>query len=296
MPQQVPLDNSAEAGFDIPEEAAHEVAPDIAYRRLAMVNIVLVGQPKAGVGQWVLIDAGLPGTAGMIARTAEARFGSEGPPAAIILTHGHFDHVGALHTLAERWNVPIYAHPAEHPYLDGSAAYPKPDPNVGGGVLARLAPLFPRGPIDIRQWLQPLPADGSVPPMPGWRWLHTPGHAPGHVSLWRESDRSLIAGDAFITTAQESAYAVATQEPELHGPPMYFTPDWQSAGASVAKLAALKPGMAVTGHGRAIQGQALRDALHVLARDFGKVAVPHHGRYVDHPARAEDGSAYKPTN
>ena len=44
-------------------------------------------------------------------------------------------------------------------------------------------------------------------------------------------DRTLIAGDAFITTKQESAYAVATQRPELHGPPMYFTPDWRSAAS-----------------------------------------------------------------
>jgi hypothetical protein len=46
------------------------------------------------------------------------------------------------------------------------------------------------------------------------------------VSIWREEDRALIAGDAFITTDQESAYAVLRQEPELHGPPQYFTPDW----------------------------------------------------------------------
>ena len=45
-------------------------------------------------------------------------------------------------------------------------------------------------------------------------------HAPGHISYWREVDRTLVVGDAFITTAQESAYAVATQAPELHGPPI----------------------------------------------------------------------------
>ena len=72
-----------------------------------------------------------------------------------------------------------------------------------------LAPLFPRRPIDVSRWLQRLPEDGSVPQMPGWRWIHTPGHTPGHISFRRERDRTIIAGDAFITTNQESAYAVA---------------------------------------------------------------------------------------
>ena len=42
------------------------------------------------------------------------------------------------------------------------------------------------------------PSDGSIPNMPGWQWIHTPGHSPGHISLFREKDRSLIAGDAFV--------------------------------------------------------------------------------------------------
>jgi hypothetical protein len=60
----------------------------------------------------------------------------------------------------------------------------------------------------------------------------------------------------------------------------------------VRKLAALDPELAVTGHGCAMQGQQMREALHRLARDFDQVAVPKHGRYADEPACAEDGSAY----
>jgi len=290
MAQQIPVDDQATTGIEIPDEAVVEISPDLAYRRLALVNIVLFGQPKSR--EWVLVDAGLPATAGMIAHSAAARFALDTPPAAILLTHGHIDHVGALRTLAERWNVPVYAHALEHPYLNGTSAYPKPDPNVGGGVMSVLSKLFPRGPLDVSQWLRPLPEDGSVPFMPGWRWVHTPGHSVGHVSFWREADRSLIAGDAFITTAQESAYAVAAQEPELHGPPMYFTPDWQKAGASVTALASLEPEIVVTGHGRAMQGPAMRTALHQLAEQFDRVAVPRDGHYVSNPARVEDGTAY----
>lgn len=269
-------------------DPVQEVAPDLAYKRLAIVNVAFFGLPKQGE-PWVLIDAGLPKTAHSISHAAEERFGKDVPPAAIVLTHGHFDHVGALEALASRWQVPIYAHPLELPFLEGRAAYPPPDPSVGGGLMARLSGFYPKGPIDVSRWLRPLPEDGSLPAMPGWRWLHTPGHAPGHVSLWREQDRTLIVGDAFVTTKQESAYAVAVQKPELHGPPSYFTPDWVSAQASAETLAALEPETIITGHGPAIQGPAVREALHHLADNFQRLAVPEHGRYVGAPARADEG-------
>ena len=158
--------------------------------------------------------------------------------------------------------------------------------------MTLTAPLFPRGPVDVGSRLHTLPADGSVPHMPGWQWLHTPGHAVGHVSLWREADRALLSADAVITVAQESAYAVMTDEAEMHGPPAYFAQDWPSAKASVAKLAGLEPELLVPGHGRAVAGPAMRDALHTLAATFDQVALPEHARYAEHPARAEDGTAY----
>jgi glyoxylase-like metal-dependent hydrolase (beta-lactamase superfamily II) len=162
-------------------------------------------------------------------------------------------------------------------------------------MMAALSRFYSRGPIDVRQWIQPLPSDGSVPGMPGFLWIQTPGHAPGHVSFWRSSDRTLIVGDAFITTAQESAYAVATQEPELHGPPMYYTPDWEAARGSVERLAALEPELIVPGHGRALRGPRMLEALRALARDFDQVAVPSQGRYVDVPVTAdESGTVHVP--
>jgi glyoxylase-like metal-dependent hydrolase (beta-lactamase superfamily II) len=272
MNKQISLKDTAVAAPHGQWKHSDEVIDDVACKRVSIVNVALIGRP--GAADWVLIDAGIGGSAKAIAQAAAERFGEQSRPAAIVLTHAHFDHVGALETLADEWDVPIYAHVSERPFLDGSQAYPKPDPSVGGGLMARLSPLFPRGPINVARRLQLLPMSGDIPVLPGWRWIHTPGHTPGHVSLWREADRTLIAGDAFITTRQESAYAAVTQEPEMHGPPRYFTPDWENARESVRRLAALQPEVVVTGHGRPMQGAEMRTALEQLARDFDRVARP----------------------
>lgn len=275
MAQQIPVDGSARIESSDNSKSI-EVAHDVAYKRLLFVNVVFIGMPD----NWVLVDTGIAGSAPFIKRAAEDRFGEGAVPKAIILTHGHFDHVGALKTLSDSWSVPVYAHMKEVPYLDGSSSYPPPDPSVGGGMMSLLSRFYPTGPIDVSNHLRALPPDNTVPFLYSWKWIATPGHSTGHISLWRESDRLLISGDAVITTAQESAYAAATQESEIHGPPKYFTPDWIAAESSVATLAALNPKIIVPGHGRAMHGKSMENALQTLARTFKQVAVPSQGRYV----------------
>ena len=291
MRQLSPSDRSSPAaalpGLTEPMGPLRRVTDDLAVLRTVMVNVYLYGAP--GATEWVLIDTGLYGSAHRIREAAAERFGAGARPAAIVLTHGHFDHVGALRELAEGWDVPVYAHPLELPYLTGRSAYPPPDPTVGGGAMAALSFAYPKAPLDLGPRVRPLPEDGTVPGMPSWRWLHTPGHTAGHVSLFREADRTLVAGDAFVTVKQESVTAVLQQRPEVHGPPAYFTPDWAAAGASVRALADLEPEVAATGHGLPLSGPVMRAALHRLADDFERVAVPEHGRYVGHPAVADEG-------
>jgi glyoxylase-like metal-dependent hydrolase (beta-lactamase superfamily II) len=251
------------------------VAPGLVGLRILFVNVFAV----AGETGWTLIDAGLSGSASRITRWAREHFGAV-PPNAIVLTHAHFDHVGAIDSLIESWRVPVYAHRDELPYVTGEQSYPPPEPAVGGGMMARMASLYPRGPIDLGAWVRELPADGSIPVLPGWRWVHSPGHTAGHVSLFREVDRTLIVGDAFCTTKQESFFAVATQTPELHGPPAYFTTDWDAARDSVQRLAALRPAIVAPGHGQPMAGDETTRALTVLSQQFDEVARPEQGRYV----------------
>ena len=262
----------------------YPTAPDVLRVRTIMVNLYIV---RTGAS-WILVDAGLRGYEESIAAAAQAFTGTSAPPSAIVLTHAHFDHVGSLAALLRRWDVPVYAHRLERPYLTGESLYPPPDPLVGGGAMALMSRLYPRSPMDITDRLELLPEDGSIPHMDGWRWEFTPGHSAGHVALFRNTDRVLIAGDAVTTTKQESMIAVATQREEMHGPPSYFTQDWHSAADSVARLAALEPEVLATGHGTPMRGPAMRDELHWLADHFDKVEVPRFGRYRDQPAITDE--------
>lgn len=260
-------------------DTLEEIAADVAFMRILIVNVCFVGRRYDNNG-WVLIDTGIPDSAASIKAAAAQRFGPGAKPAAIILTHGHFDHVGAISDLLKDWEVPVYAHKFELPYLTGQTDYLPPDPSVSEGLMAKLSPLYPHNGIDLGNRVIALPEDGSIPYMPGWRAIFTPGHTKGHISLFRNTDRVLIAGDAFTTVKQESAVAVLSQQKEVNGPPQYFTTDWQAAWRSVRKLEALNPSVVITGHGQPIAGDKLANELEQLAEEFDRQAIPPQGRYV----------------
>lgn len=259
-----------------------EILPDLARVTTVFVNCYLVGSP--GGGSWVLVDAGLPHFAPAIRAAAEARFGEGARPECILLTHGHFDHAGSARELAEGWggDVPIYAQEDETPFLVGRADYAPGDPTVGG-FMGFMSRFFPNNGRDLRPLLQPLPTDGAVPGLPGWRWLPSPGHSPGHVSFYRDTDGTLLAGDAFTTVDLQSwVEGGLTWRPRVSRPPLPFTPDWDFARESVEKLAELRPRLVAPGHGYAIRGEEAARGLDALVARF---RPPAHGRYAHVPAR-----------
>jgi glyoxylase-like metal-dependent hydrolase (beta-lactamase superfamily II) len=247
---------------------------------IVFVNVYMVGEPE---GPWVLVDTGMPGFAGRIRRTAESRFGGR-PPEAIILTHGHFDHAGSVQELAEIWDVKVYAHRLEAPYLDGRSDYPPHDPTVGG-ALGLMSRTFPHHGYELGRRLRLLPVDGDVPGLPGWRWLPTPGHTAGHVSLFRDADGVLLAGDALATLNQDSPVAMVTQRRVLSVPPAPFTTDWQAAHASVRRLAGLRPAAIGAGHGLPVAGPHVASGLRRFAESF---TPPRRGRYVETAAKTDE--------
>jgi hypothetical protein len=89
--------------------------------------------------------------------------------------------------------------------------------------------------------------------------------------------KSVLVNVVFVGLPQagDGKWVLIDWCPEMHGPPMYFTPDWESARSSVRKLASLKPELVVTGHGQAMQGAGMQNALDELASRFDEVAVSH---------------------
>jgi glyoxylase-like metal-dependent hydrolase (beta-lactamase superfamily II) len=265
------------------------VAPEVALLPLAFVNVYFIGPEGAGDREWFLVDTGLKTSAPWIRRAAAQRFGAESRPRAILLTHGHFDHVGSAKSLAESWDCPVYVSESETPFVTGRRPYAPPDPSVGGGLMSFLSFAYPRGPYDLGARVSELPPGGVIPGLEGWRWIATPGHTLGHVSFFRDSDGTLIAGDAFVTQSQESAIGVLTMLPAVRRPPAYFTTDWDAAEESVRRLRDLHPNIALTGHGAPIYGERLRSGLAALVKHWNRDAVPGVGRYV----RRSEGAALR---
>lgn len=235
--------------------SARRVAGDILMLQLGSVNAYLVGRRG---GEIALVDTGLIHCADFIQETVERHFGRDARPHAIILTHGHFDHVGTVITLANRWDVRVFCHPLEMPYLTGQREYLAPDPSAEDGVV----PLS----INLGTRVAPLPEDGSVPAMEGWRWIHTPGHADGHVALFRERDRTLIAGDALDTVTPE-----------------FITVDWLEAHRSAAHLKELNPSLVLPSHGDPLTGEELHSRLDMLAQQFTDITAIDQARFVEGP-------------
>jgi glyoxylase-like metal-dependent hydrolase (beta-lactamase superfamily II) len=272
-----------------------QVAQGVWGLKILFVNIYMIANRKGQAKGWVLVDTGLIGSAKKIIAMAEKLFGYGTKPAAIILTHGHSDHVGSLKKLLKYWDVPVYAHSLELPYLTGLSSYPPVDPTVGGGLMSLLSVFFPVKPIDIGNKVQAIDLYEGVPELPEWRIIHTPGHSPGHVSLFLPLNTTLIAGDAITTTKSESAIYVLSYLNLLSGPPKYITSDWQAAASSVRRLAALNPRIIATGHGPVMRGRELQTDIEELAENFEERAVPGSGRYVGDSAVAdESGVKYIP--
>lgn len=270
-----------------------KIAPGVWRMKDIFVNVYIL--QNAETDKWVLVDTGLKSSGEKIKKMVREVLGNKTKPEGIIMTHGHSDHRGSVQQLANEWAVPVYAHHMELPYLTGKSSYPPADPSVGGGLMASLSFILSTKPIDVGEYLRELPLDNSVPGLPEWKWIHTPGHTPGHISLFREKDAVLVAGDAVVTTKQESAFSILTQKVEMSGPPKYLTPDWGSAARSTKELAALQPNIIASGHGHAMYGQDAKKGLNKLARNFWQLGMPQTGRYVSEPALFdEDGPTYVP--
>jgi hydroxyacylglutathione hydrolase len=204
--------------------------------------------PRDGINAYllgdVLVDTGVKQSGKKIARLLGERSIS-----AIALTHAHGDHAGAMAGLATRFGVPVWCGAADREAAESGRLVLSPRlrrPRLR--ALAGGAAAFDGTPVARTL------AEGDELAA-GFTVLDTPGHSPGHVSFWRESDRTLICGDVFFNMH------LLTTAPGLRQPPDLLTPDPAENRRSERRLAALEPRTVGFGHGPVLgddAGAALR--------------------------------------
>jgi len=161
----------------------------------------------------------------------------------VLLGHGHPDHRGAAPGLG----APVWCHEAERADAEGDGGVhyfdlTQLDPH-GRLLLRRLLPVWDGGPVSIAGTV----AEGDE--VCGFRVLHLPGHAPGLIGLWRESDRLALVSDCFYTLDPQTGMPGHPRVPHRA-----FNQDTEQARASIRKLAALDPATAWNGHADPLRG------------------------------------------
>ncbi len=163
----------------------------------------------------------------------------------VVLGHGHTDHRGSAPAL----HVPVLCHPDEVQDAEGSGGFRYWPEGLAG--LPTPQRQFHRllhhyawdgGPVEIAGTV----SEGDE--IAGFRVIDLPGHAPGQIGLWRESDRLALSSDCFYTLDMWGRDCA----PRL--PEAIYNFDTEQARASLRKLAAMEPAAAWPGHAHAVTG------------------------------------------
>jgi len=186
------------------------------------INVYLLGD--------VLIDAATRQAEKRIMRQIAGR-----QLTAHALTHAHPDHQGSSHAICEALQIPLWCGQGDVPAMETPGGISN---SQAPGWLNRLQQQFWTGP--------PHPVARALvegDDVAGFTVLESPGHSPGQVAYWRESDRVLILGDVLNNMNP------MTGIPGLREPPAILTPDPVRNRQSARRLAALRPRLTCFGHG-----------------------------------------------
>lgn len=223
-----------------------EVAPGVHRIEHAYTNCYLVADEE-GV---TLIDACFPSTGQAVIDCLAAIGRTPADIRALLLTHGHFDHVGFARGLRNALGVPVWVHPddrrlAAHPYRYRPEQNRFVFPLFHPGSVPILAAMVGAGALAVRGVeADQTYAGGEVLPVPGRpRAVHTPGHTNGE-SVFHLPDRDvLLSGDALVTLDPYTG----RRGPRLVAPAA--TADMQQAAASLDRICDLEARVVLPGHG-----------------------------------------------
>ena len=206
----------------------------------------------------VQFDAGTRGMRGKARAAAERLGGLE----RVVLGHAHADHRGS----APYMGAPVFCHPDEVADAESDAAI-SPYFDLAQLPVAWVRRLYP---FLLRRWdggavkVAGTVSEGDE--VAGFRVLHFPGHAPGLIGLWRESDRVAIVSD--VVYLVDSARLKPLPEGEASVPHPAWAWDHAKAKESVRRLAALEPQVVCTGHAPPLRGEGLRETLERAAEKY----------------------------
>lgn len=200
-------------------------------------------------GRVTVVDAGLPGYWSQFDATLDAVGRSRDDVAAVVLTHGHTDHVGSAERLRGELDVPVFVHGADAE-MAGKGKLQKPEasplPNLRHPFAYRFLFHFLRNggarisPVARLERYE----DGERIDVPGRPLaIHTPGHTEGHCALHFESHGLLVAGDAPVTFN----LMTGSTGPQLS--PRAFNVDTARAHDSLRRLESVDAELLVFGHG-----------------------------------------------
>ena len=249
---------------------AKQVTEEIVLLNLTVVNAFLIGDPLSDIKEFVLVDTGLENSHDFIIESVKKHYGKNMKPKCIVITHGHYDNIGSAIKLSEYWDVPIYMHEMEIPYILGEKEYP-----LDTSSIKKLESSFETFKMYLEKdnkRINILPNDRKIPGISKWKWIHTPGHTEGHISLFNEISRTLIAGDAFFPVDDKlKLLSSINQEQDKSSLPMYLNEDWDKALDSIRYLISLNPHVLITSHGKPIRGLELAEYLDSILNNLNNI-------------------------
>jgi glyoxylase-like metal-dependent hydrolase (beta-lactamase superfamily II) len=212
---------------------------------LATGVYLIYGFPKYAINAYlvggVLVDAGVRFMRRSLLKKLRGR-----QIEAHLLTHAHPDHQGASHAICQALRLPLWCGAGDAPAMQRGRLESLLPARLTNRLLAACAG-GPGHPVERRLKAGDRVADFIV--------IETPGHTPGHVSLWRAADRTLILGDVLANQHP------ITQKVGLIEPLARFTLDPARNRRSAQAAAALEPQLICFGHGPPLRDQALLRAF-----------------------------------